>query len=197
MKTITSTLLAFLAFIVIFTATAVAQGATTPPDAGWLDLLRPVYDSFASGHYLAAGIAALMAAVMLVRKYAPEKWGIKKFLSSSPGAVLLTLFTAFTTSLFVQAQESGFSWAMFKTAGLIAAGAAGVYSMIKALLVEPFLRPWAAKATGVLKSVLDAALYFFDRPSQIAVAENAGNKAVEAKPAKGITGITGNITELK
>ncbi len=181
--------IAILTFLGIFTASAFAQSAVLPdPAAGWLDLLTPVYEAFVKGDKLYAGMLALIAAVAMLKRYAPVKWGMRAFVHGDVGGSLLTLTASFAAAMITGGLGAGVapSWAMVKAATLIAVGAAGGYSLIKKLLVEPLIRPYAAKAPAWLKMPLMAVLWFFDRPMPTAKADAAGAKAVEAKPATGL-----------
>ncbi len=186
---------AILAFLGVFAATAFAATAVVPAgDTSWVDMLRPVYDAFAHGQKLYAGMLALVLAVSLAKKYAPDKWG----LHSDIGGALVTLAGSFGTAMVTSlAGGVTFHWVMVKTASMIAVGAAGGYSLIKKLIVEPFLRPYAAKAPAWLKAPLAMILWIFDKPSPVAVAEAAGDKAVEAHPAGGIADVVGATKDVE
>jgi len=189
---------AILALLGVFTATAFAANAVSPDDQSWLELLKPVYEAFMRGEKLYAGMLALVAAVALTKRYAPEKWGIAKFVHSDPGGALLTLVASFGGAMATAISAGSLpGWAMAKTAMLIAVGAAGGYSIIKKLLVEPFLRPWAAKAPAWLRIPLNAVLWIFDRPMPVAKAEAAGQAAVDANPAGGVEAVTGKAREVE
>ncbi len=181
--------MAILMFLFAFTATALAQNAVVPDQTNALDLFRPIYEAFAKGHHLEAGMLALVFVAALIKRYTPESFPrAYKFVHSDPGGTLLILVGSFGTAMATTAAGGmGFSWAMVKTASLIAVGAAGGYSILKKLLVEPFLRPYYKKAPSWLKPIIGSVLWIFDRPNPVTTAEVAGQKAVEAAPAKGIT----------
>ena len=187
---------ALLAFLGVFTATAFASSAVVevPPDGSWLDLARPVYEAFVHGQKLYAGMLALVLAVALFKRYAPDKWGAH----TDIGGALTTLIGSFAGAMATTlASGNAVSWVMVKTATMIAVGAAGGYSLIKKLVIEPFLRPYAAKAPAWLKPILSMILWIFDRPSPVAVAEAAGNEAVAAKPPTGVAEVVGAVKEVE
>ncbi len=199
MRFITCMCIAILAFMGVFAATAFAAGAVTPEDSSLLDLLSPVRDAFANGQYLYAGMLALILVVAALKRYAPEKYGISAFVHGDVGGTLLTLAGSFAGAMAATlGGGESFSWAMPKTALLIAVGAAGGYTMIKRLIVAPIQKSaWFAKSPAWVKGVLGLVFWIFDRPSPIAVAEAEGDKAVAAHPAKGRVGFEGKITEIK
>ncbi len=185
--------IAILAFLGFFTATALAATAVAPPDGNWTDFLKPIYDSFVHGNYLAAGMMTLVLGVALLKRYAPDKWGISTFVHGDAGGTLLTLVASFGTAMVTSLAGTGtVSWAMFKAAGLIAVGAAGGYAIVKKLFIVPFLRPWAEKAPAWAKPILQMILWIFDKPTPIEKAEAAGEAAVKESLAKsGIEATTG------
>lgn len=198
LKYITLPLVGLFCLITVFAATSFAGTVAQGDEQSWLELLRPVYDSFKSGQYLLAGMTALLVVVALLRKYAGSipKVGpsIAKFLATDVGGVVMTLVASFATSMSIQLANAGVSWSMTKTAAVIAVGAAGGYSMIKKLLVEPLLRPWYEKSTGIVHTVLGIALYLFTSPDPVAKAEAAGTAAVAATPP---TGMGTNVKEVE
>jgi hypothetical protein len=176
-----------LAFLGLFTATAVAQSATMADDQSWLEMLKPVYEAFARGEKLYAGMLALVAAVALFKRYAPEKWGLRAWSQSDFGGALLALSGSFGASMAMRlADGASPSWDMAQAATLIAVGAAGGYSLIKKLIIEPFVRPWSAKAPAWARIPLQMLLWAFDRPMPTAKAASAGDQAVASKPASGL-----------
>lgn len=200
---------AFIWFLLVaifsFTATglALAAGAavsTTAGDGSAFDLLRPVYDAFTTGHYAYAGMLALVLVVALLKRYAPAKYGISDFVHGDVGGSLLTLFASFGGAMATSlAGGVGVSFDMAKTATLIAVGAAGGYAMIKKLIVEPLRTSvwYQTKAPAWLKAALQVVFWVFDKPDPVAAAEDAGQKAVEAKPGAGNAQIVDKPTEIK
>lgn len=192
--------LALLPLIVLacFAGSSFAAGAATSAadEPSLLELLRPVYDAFRGGHYIAAGALALVFAVAIAKRYAPGKVGA--FLHSDAGGVVATLAISFGASLaaFTGAGQP-WSWSIAWTAGGVAFAAAGSYAMIKKLLVEPLLASkwWAEKAPAWLKAAAQIVLWIFDKPAaselEIEKAEKAGDAAVKADPSPGAEKIAG------
>jgi hypothetical protein len=186
-----------LVFMFAFTAAAFAAGAATPDDGSLLELLRPVYDAFASGRYLYAGMLSLVLVVAVLKRYAPEKYGIRAFVHGDAGGALLTLLAAFGGAMATSlAAGAGASWMMVKTATMIAIGAAGGYSLIKKLIVEPILKPLAAKAPAWAQPIFSLVFWIFDKPTPVEKAEADGQAAVDAHPPTGVDGAAGKPTEI-
>lgn len=189
-----------LGLLFSFTGVALAAGTASPDDGNLLDLLRPVYDAFASGHKLYAGMLALVVAVAAMKRYAPTKYGISDFVHGDVGGTLLTLVGSFSGALATSlGGGAGITWSMAEAATLIAVGAAGGYAMVKKLLVEPLRNSnwYKTKASAWLKTGLGVAFWIFDKPSPVAAAEDAGQKAVDAKPATGAEGVVGKPTDVE
>lgn len=182
-------------FMIAFTATAWAADAVTGSEGSLLDLAKPVYDAFTKGHYLYAGMLALVLAVALTKRYVTPR---VPFLQGDIGGSLLTLILSFAGALATSlAGGVGVSFAMVKTAAMIAAGAAGGYSLVKRLIIDPILRPLAAKAPAWTQPLFSLIFFIFDRPSPVAVAEAAGDEAVKNNPPTGTEGATGKPTEIE
>ena len=188
--------LAILALLGVFTATAFAANVISPDEQSWFELLKPVYEAFMRGEKLYAGMLALVAAVALAKRYMPGKAGA--WINGKHGQPIAVLVMSFGGAM-ATAISAGTTpgWGMVKTAALIAAAAAGGYSMIKTLIIEPFLRPWAAKAPTWIRWALDMVLWIFDKPTPVAKAEAAGAAAVAAKPGTGIEAVTGKAREVE
>lgn len=189
-----------LVFLFSFTGVALAAGAAAPDDGSLLDLLRPVYDAFAGGHYPYAGMLALVLAVALLKRYAPAKFGISDFVHGDVGGTLTTLLGSFAAAMAASlAGGAGVTLAMAKTASLIAVGAAGGYTMIKKLIVEPLRNSdwYKSRAPEWLKSIMQVAMWIFDKPSPVAAAEDAGQKAVDASPPTGTIGVVGQPKDVE
>lgn len=190
--------LAILVVIMLgfFKATALAANTAGAEDQSLLELLRPVYDAFRGGHYVAAGALALVLVVALLKRYAPGRLG--KFVHSDAGGVISTLAISFGSTLaaYTGAGQS-WEWSMLWTAGGVAFAAAGSYAMIKKLIVEPLLASawWQEKAPAWLKAGAQIVLWIFDKPAaaeiEIQKAEAAGEAAVQAKPSEGAEGVAG------
>lgn len=187
-----------VALLGFFTSAQAAENLS-PDDGNLLDLARPVFDQIMAGHYVAASALALVLAVALVKRYAPGKFG--EFVHSDPGGALTTLLMSFGGALATATMGgSPWSWGMLWAAGGVAVTAAGGYSLIKKLVIEPFLKPWSAKAPAWMRPILALVLWVFDKPTSAAEtikdSEAAGEAAVVANPGAGADGITGEPKDL-
>ncbi len=183
-----------LVMLTAFTATAYAASTTPDPDA-ISEVARFLLEAVKGGHYAYAVALGLMLVVALVRRYLGPRWA---FLHSDAGGGVLALLTSFAAAL-ATATAAGASWSLtlLWSAGGIAVAAAGGYSLLKKLVVEPFLRPLADKAPAWLKVPLNLVLWIFERPDAVETSTTAGAAAVTAKPAAGIAGITGAPRDVK
>ncbi len=198
---------AILSFLVAFTGTAfalsaVSSGATTQvasTEPSWLDLARPVYAAFASGHYALTGALVVILVVALLKRYVDAAW-----MHSDWGGSLLALVASMATSLSLALAlpDAHLTLSSLKIALFVGVTAAGGYAMIKNLLVTPLLKPLAAKAPAWMQPGFQLVFWVFDH--QTAAKENvaanavaAGNAAVAAAPAAGAAGVTGTPTEIK
>jgi hypothetical protein len=190
-----SALLAFVAVLVLaFAGTALAAGAIAPEDGALIDLARPVFDAVMAGNYIAAAALALVAAVAVAKRYGAPRWS---FLGTGAGAALLVVVGSFGGAIATATLAgAGLSAGLLYMAGKVAVIAGGGYSLIKALLVEPVLRPLAARAPKWLQPVFALVFWFFDRPTPVAKAEAAGAAAVAAKPGTGASSVVGRPRDL-
>lgn len=206
-KSYASKFVAFLGLVLVFLISfAGVASATAMVDGGsggsgieeLVGLGRPVLDAVLSGH---PGLAAALALVFLAavaRRYAAKRF---RFFATDAGGAVIVLVGAFggaAASLIT----GGATWglALVWKALTVAFGAAGGYSIVKRLLVEPVLRPLFNKIAAKypwLGPVFDVALWFFAKPDPIAKAEAAGQAAVEAKPSTGAAGVVGTATEVE
>lgn len=188
-----------LIMLFAFATTAFAAGAVAPDDGSLLDLARPVYDAIMGGHYIAAAAFALVLAVALVRRYAPDKSKVQTFVHSDAGAAVTTLLMAFGGAMATATLGgAAWHWAMLWTSATVAFAAAGSYAIIKKLVIEPLqASAWYAKAPAWLKAALQVVFWLFDKPDAVKAAEAAGDAAVAAKPGQGLAAVAGKPTELK
>lgn len=201
-RSVLSTLLGigFLAavFVAFFAGVSRAASLADGGDSGGLgsliDLGRPVLDALMSGK---PGLAAALTLVLLAgvaQRYAGKHVA---FFNGSLGRALIVLVGAFGGAA-ASALVGGATWSaslLWHALG-IATSAAGGYSLIKALLVEPFLLKYLDKAPSWLQPILRLALSLFAPPDPVAKAVAAGKAAVEAKPSKGAAGVTGAAQEI-
>lgn len=180
------------AVLLSFTAVAWAAESVTGEGGSLFDLLRPVSEAFTSGQYLYAGMLALVLVVALTKKYLGPR---VPFLHTDVGGSLMTLVGSFAGALATTlAGGAMVNFAMVKAASLIAIGAAGGYSLIKRLLIDPVLRPLAAKAPAWSQPLFSMIFWIFDKKSPVEEAEAAGDAAVAKNPAEGAAP---NVTEIK
>lgn len=188
--------LALLTLLGCFTATALAAGAATPGDESLLEMAKPIYDAFVHGQKLYAGMLALVLVIAAMKRYAPGKVGA--WLQTDIGGALTTLVMSFAGAMATSlAGGVGVSFAMVKAAAMIAVGAAGGYSLIKKLVVEPFLKPLSKKAPAWAQPIFAVVFWIFDKKSPVAEAEAAGEAAVKADPGKGVEAVAGKPTEVE
>ena len=184
-----------LAFIglVAFGATAFAAGVMTPDASESItDLARPVYDAIVAGHYIASIALALVLTVALMRRYARGRFSV--FLHSDIGGALATLLVAFFGAIAAGAVAGegwgGLSVGLLIGSSKLAAMAAGGYTLIKKLIVDPIQASnWYSNIPAWLRSILQVAFWVFDKQSSgeaaIAEAETVGAAAVASKPGAG------------
>lgn len=160
------------------------------------DLAKPVYEAALGGQWALAAASALILGVAVVRKFGDE-WS---WVNKDWGASLLVLLGSFGgAAATALAGGATISFALVWEALQVAVAASGGYSLIKKLLVEPLLRPWANKAPKWLKPFLNMILWLFDGSSEAAKAraKAAGDKAVAEKPSSGISGVIGTPKNLE
>lgn len=175
-----------------------ANAATAAVDDGsLLDLARPIFDQVMAGHYVAGAAFALILAVALLKRYAPEG-RIGNFVHSDPGGALTTLLMAFGGALST-ATLGGAPWSLGMLWMSLGVGfvAMGGYTAIKRLIIEPLLRPLMAKAPAWLQPAFALVLWIFDKPSTaVKSAEAAGTVAVAAKPGTGLAPTVGEPKDI-
>lgn len=193
MKSLKIAIFAVLTFLGVFTGVAVAAGAAEASDGSLMDLFTPVVDAFRGGDYPFAAAVMLVFLVAVTKKYGGNRF---PFLASGKGNALLVLLGSFGGAMATAlAGEGTLSGHVAWTATGIAVAAAGGYSLIKTLIVEPLQDSdwYKNKAPGWVKSALSFALWIFNKPSPVATAEAAGQAAVDKDPPTG----TGTPTEIK
>lgn len=177
MKFIASLILIFLG---CFTGVAVAADVAADPEVG--DLIQSVLSAIVHGQYWPALCAAVVLLCALEIKYAPESWK-----SGPKGKVIgsaVALAAAFATTLGAALAAPGamFTSAVAMTALKVGVGAIGGYNALSALtdwLLTFNLPTWARAALNVVNAVIGR--------GAVKKAEAAGDAAVEATPAPGMT----------
>lgn len=176
----------------VFASSAVAQVVPSTDGNIW-DLAKPVLDAVKGGQYAFAAALGLVFLVAAIRKYHGTRW---PFLNTDAGGALLTLVASFGGAMATgmaatgaKALTFGLAWASVG----IAVMAAGGYSLIKKMLVDPLLASawYANKAPAWFKSIMSLVLWIFVRPDPVVDAEAAGKAAVAAKPAGGVEAVVG------
>lgn len=160
MKNVMMIAVAAVVALIAFGTTAFAAGAVTPSDGTLLDLLKPVWSAVSHGQYAFAASLALVLAVAVARQYGGNLW---PWLKTGAGAALLALMGAFGAALATGlAAGAAITWHMVWVALGVGVTAAGGYSLVKALLVDPVLVPLANKYPK-LRPILLVILWVFDR----------------------------------
>ena len=184
-----------LVFLGVFTTMAFAAGAATPEDGSLLDYLKPVLEAFRGGDYPFTASLAVVFIVAAARRYGSPRI---PWLGSRAGGAALTFAGAFAGGLATGLSGDGtFSWHLALMSLNVAFVATGGYVIVKELFIDKIIASkwYQEKAPGWLKSILSLVLWMFEHRGKSASdkAEEAGDKAVAADPAKG----HGEITELK
>lgn len=183
-------------FLIVFAANAFAANQVIPTDeTSYLDLLRPVYDAFQSGHRVAAGALALIAAVALLKRYAGKVSAkLEAFLHTDVGGAATTLVLSFLASV---AAADSLSWGTLSIAGSVGIAAIGGYTIVRKLVVDRIVASaWYAAAPGWVKTVLSLITWIGSKPVAVAVAEKSGAAAVAAAPSAGADGVAGPATRF-
>lgn len=181
-----------------FIVSAHAAAAASPDNGNLLDLARPIFDEVMKGHYIASAALALGFSMALLKRYAPGKFGV--FVHSDTGGSLVTLVMAMSGALATATMGGAtWHWGMLSTALMVGVVAMGGYTAIKRLIIDPLVRPLAAKLPPWAQPVLSLVLWMFDRRFQADPAKEAaaaGDAAVAADPGAGASAVVGTPTEL-
>jgi hypothetical protein len=175
----------FLAFLVLVLTFGVASAGinTLAPDESLLQLIRPVIDAVMSGHYFIASAAALVFVAAVANRYGGKHVA---FLNTDYGRALTVLVGAFGGSLLSAAYTgASFTVAIGWSAVKVAFFAAGGYSLAKPLV--RFLPSWLQPYV----------MWIFNKPDPVAGVVAAGDAAVKANPAPGVTGVTGKVRDVE
>lgn len=170
----------FILFLLGFTtgadAARLAEEETVLPD-----LVGPVLDAFATGQPVVAAMLALVLIAALASRYGAKKW---PWLAGSTGKASLVMLGAFGASGAAALMGGGsLSLALLGTAVMVAVQAAGGYSLVKSLVIDP-LRPLVAKGPVWLQFGFSMLSWMFNKPVKpdpgitLAKAEKAGDEAV-------------------
>ena len=171
MKKILYPVTAFVVALVSFTAVAHAATLVEPTNGSLLTLLQPILSAFEHGQKLYAGCLALVAIVALVRRFVKAPW-----VDTDWGAAGLTLVGSFAATLGAHlAGGVSVSWSAVWGALSVAFGAAGGYTMVKHLLVTPYMENFATKGPRWLHAPLKLVLWIFQEAVPDAPAKASGN----------------------
>lgn len=172
---------AILIFLGAFTGTALAADVATDPATS--DVIRQIFDAVVHGQWWIAASAAVIGVCGLARKHMPDSWkdGAKgdivgvatTFGIAAAGAVITTL----------AAPGVGMSLAVAVAAAKVGVGAIGIWNVLHKVI--GWLMGWS-KLPGWAKSILSVVASFIGS-SAVKKAEEAGDKAVAANPAPGMS----------
>lgn len=171
----------------------------TSTDPSILDLFRPVYEAFTSHQYALMTSALIVLVVAALRRYFGDK--IPWLHTDAGGSALVFIGSAATASTAALAVPGAhFTLDLFRNAIMIGLTAAGGYAAIKNLIVEPILKPLAAKWPS-LSWLFDVVTWIFDHEGSSGTdaankADAAGAAAVASKPAQGATAVLGAPVQL-
>jgi len=182
--------------------TAFAANVAGADDGSLLTaILGQLWAALTGKQWWLACAAGLVAAVALIKKYTPEKY--RKYTDSDIGGAVLVLAGSFGAALVASlsgASAVPMSGALALDAIKLALTAAGGYSLIKKLLVDPLLASkwYNEKAPAWLKAILSVVTWVYNKPGEaiVAEAEKKGDEAVVAKPSTGADGAIGKTTDL-
>jgi hypothetical protein len=147
-----------IVFLLSFGAVAHAAAAVEPVDGSLLDLFRPVYEAFLTGHYMYAGSVSLVFAVALARRYGKNV----AWMHTDAGAAVLALLGSFGAAMAASlAGGSGPTLEMAWRALTIAFGAAGSYAVVKATIIRPYLAHLANKGPAWVHAPAEWLLWVF------------------------------------
>jgi hypothetical protein len=195
-------LIALLGFGATHHAWAFAAGTAPTDSSSLLDLLKPVFDAFAGGHYAYAAAVGVIAGVSLLKRYAGSgKFGA--FVHSDKGGALTALLLADAGAMAsgLAAPGAHVTFALLKSAALVGVGAAGGFAILKNLFVDPILKKYVVpNAPAVSQPFLSFVISLFEHGDDglkaLASARAAGDTAVAAQPAQGVAAVTGKPADV-
>jgi hypothetical protein len=156
-KHIVPILVTLAVFLATFTGVAHAASAVEPQGGTLWDVLQPVLAAFQSGHYLYCAAIALVALVALVRRYLPAKYKNSDFVSA--GLALVGSFAGSLASAVSSGQVA--TWAIVDGALKVGFFAAGGYTLVKHLLISPYIQNLATKGPSWLHAPMKLVLWVF------------------------------------
>lgn len=187
-------MLIVLAFLLSFAGVAAAADAIDS-NSTTLDLAEGIYNAFHGGHYAYAAAIGLILGVALIKRYLSPKIA---WLNSDAGGSILVLLGAGSTALAASLAGGGaFTFGLAENAFMVGVAAAGGYAMFKNLIVTPLLKPLAAKAPAWAQPIFQVIFWIFDKEDPTTTAVAAGNAAVAAAPAPGVSAVVGTPPDVK
>lgn len=185
-----------------FTATAFAANAATGEDASVYEIAKAVYEAFSNHQYALFGALIVVLTVAIAKRYLGDK--IAWLHTDAGGSTLVLVGTSATAAAAALATPGAhLTFDLFKSALMVGVVAAGGFSMIKNLIVEPFIKPLAARAPAWTQPIFTLIFFIFDHAAvdrevraEIVEAEKAGEAAVKTNPGMGVSGVIGTPSEL-
>jgi hypothetical protein len=142
--------------VLLFPSLALAA-EPAPPD--YLDLLRPIWEAISAGNWWMAGAAIIVVAGVLLSRFGQQ---LSSWFATGAGKAVIVLVTSFGTALYASLQAGAVgSLELLWAATRLAVEAAGIYSLIKALVLEPLLR-WTT-APAPIRWFTKALAWVYDR----------------------------------
>lgn len=134
--------LGVFAFVFLgFSSTAVAQAVAS--DQALQQQISEVLRELVAGHYAYAAALLLVLSVALVRRYATDRVA---WLRTDQGGAALVLLGAFGGAIVAAASGTrDVTWALAQDAAIVAFAASGGYSLIKRLVITPYVAPLAQR----------------------------------------------------
>lgn len=142
-----------VAFIFVFSWILFSSSISFAQDREVLDLAAPIWAAITMGNYALAAAAAVILVGAMLSKYGTR---ISPWFGRSTGRASIVLVSAFGTSLFASLHAGAhLSVAVLWSALNLAIHAAGIYSLAKALVLDP-LQAWksAPRAVRLITSAL-------------------------------------------
>lgn len=186
--------LVILCTLGLLTKVALAQD----PDPVFVAPVRAIYEAFASGQYALMGALLVILLVAFTKKWFGDRivW-----LHTDAGGSAMALIGATATAIATGLALPGtvLTLSLLRTSLLVGVTAAGGYTILKNLLVNPILRPLAARAPAWAQPIFQAVLWIFVKPItvvptvQLPTAIVAGTAAVPAVGSPGASAARGAL----
>jgi hypothetical protein len=182
------------AFLASFAGVAMAQGAVNgDPPPGLYEFAKPVINAIFTGQPGLAAALALVLVAGVINRYAGGRWAIFNASWARAATVLVGSFGG--AAAVAIGGGAAWSLALCWSALKVAAGAAGVFGLAKALAL-PVIKSLRGKLPSWLRPIFDIVIAVFEKPDPIASAVLEGDRAVAAHPSPGIAGVVGEPIEV-